>query len=303
VSRAVAVVVVGSVNEDLVISVPRLPAPGETITGGTLHTARGGKGANQAVAAARLGARTWLVGLTGDDEYGRRARDDLREGGVDVSELGLGPSPTGVALIVVDEHGENLIAVASGANDEVTGEIVSRSLRRIDVHEAVVLANLEVRDEAVVTAAVEARTLGWRFVLNPAPARALPAALVHACDVITPNETEANMLGYPSPDALLAEGVGAVVVTRGPAGADLLRPDRPAHHQDAFPIRAIDTTGAGDAFSAALAWAVARGSDLEEGVRLAAGAGALAARAVGARTSLPDRAELERFVVGPAGVA
>jgi ribokinase len=196
----------------------------------------------------------------------------------------------------VDEHGENLITVASGANDELTGEMVTRSLGRIDLHEAVVLANLEIREDPVVAAAVEARARGWRFVLNPAPARPLPPALVHACDVITPNETEASMLGYPSVDALLREGAGAVVMTRGPAGADLVRSGHAVHHQDAFPVRAVDTTGAGDAFSAALAWAVADGRDLEEGVRLAAGAGALAARGVGARSSLPERGELEGFV-------
>lgn len=269
--------------------------PGETVIGGTFHTACGGKGANQAAAAARLGARTWLVGLTGDDESGRRAREDLRGAGVDLSELGTGSSHTGVALIVVDDRGENLIAVASGANAEITGDMVARSLRRIGVRHAVVLANLEVSDDAVLAAASEVRARGWRFVLNPAPARALPAALLAVCDVISPNEREVKALGWPSVDALLEQGVGAVVVTGGVAGADLHRAGVPAHHQEAFPVATVDTTGAGDAFSAALTWAMAEGRSLEEAVCLAAGAGALATRQVGARASLPDRAELESF--------
>jgi ribokinase len=296
VSRTASVVVVGSVNEDLVIKAPDLPAPGQTVIGGSFHAARGGKGANQAAAAARLGARAWLVGLTGDDEFGEHAREHLHDAGVDLSALGTGASHTGVALIIVDERGENLIAVASGANAEVTPELVVRSFRAIEAEQAVVLANLEVPDDAVMVAAVEARARGWRFVLNPAPARPVSPALLAACDMISPNESESLALGYPSVDALVAEGVGAVVVTRGDAGADVFRPGRPVHHQDAFPVVPVDTTGAGDAFSAALAWAVAEGRSLEEGVRLAAGAGALATRDVGARASLPERAELERFV-------
>lgn len=294
-SSSASVVVVGSVNADLVVRVPRLPVPGETVIGGTFQLACGGKGANQAAAAARLGARTWLVGLTGDDDFGRQAREDLRDAGVDLSELGTGSSRTGVALIVVDDRGENLIAVASGANAEVTGDMVARSLRRIEVRHAVVLANLEVSDDAVMAAAAEARARGWRFVLNPAPARPLPDPLLAACDVISPNEREVEALGRPSVEALLGRGVGAVVVTRGAAGADLYRPGVPAHHQEAFPVVAVDTTGAGDAFSAALAWAMAEGRSLEDAVCLAAGAGALATRQVGARASLPDRAELESF--------
>jgi ribokinase len=235
------------------------------------------------------------VGLTGDDDFGRQARADLRDAGVDLSELGTGSARTGVALIMVDDRGENLIAVASGANAEVTGDMVARSFRRIEVRHAAVLANLEVSDDAVLAAAGEARARGWRFVLNPAPARPLPAPLLAACDVISPNELEVEALGWPSVDALLEQGVGAVVVTGGAAGVDLYRPGVPAHHQEAFPVGVVDTTGAGDAFSAALTWAMAEGRRLEDAVRLAAGAGALATRQVGARASLPDRAELLSF--------
>lgn len=294
-SAAASVVVVGSVNADFVVRTSHLPAPGETVIGGTFHTACGGKGANQAAAAAVLGARTWLVGLTGDDGSGRAAREDLSGVGVDLSELGTVPSHTGVALIVVDERGENLIAVASGANAEVTGETVTRSLQRIESPDAMVVANLEVPDDAVLAAGTEARARGWRFVLNPAPARPLSAPLLALCDVISPNEREVEALGWPSVDALLAQGVGAVVVTRGAAGADLYRAADPPHHQKAFGVEASDTTGAGDAFIAALAWAMAEGRGQEDAVRLASAAGALAARQVGARSSLPDRAELESF--------
>jgi ribokinase len=196
--------------------------PGETVIGGTFHTACGGKGANQAAAAARLGARTWLIGLTGDDESGRQAREDLRGAGVELSELGIGSSRTGVALIVVDDRGENLIAVASGANAEVTGDAVARSLRRIEVLDAVVLSNLEVSDDAVLAAATEARARGGASSSTPRRAgHCLPAP--RGLRRISPNEREVEP-GWPSVEALLEQGVGAVVVTSGSAGADLYRP-------------------------------------------------------------------------------
>jgi ribokinase len=294
-SAPASVIVVGSVNVDFVVRADHLPAPGETVIGGTFHTACGGKGANQAAAAARLGARTWLVGLTGDDESGRRAREDLRGVGVDLSELRIASAHTGVALIVVDEGGENLIAVASGANAEVSGHMMMASLRHIASQRATVVANLEIPDEAVLAAGTEARARGWRFILNPAPARPLSASLLALCDVVAPNEHEVEALGWRSVEALLDQSLGAVVVTRGAAGADLYRPGVPPHHQEAFHVEVLDTTGSGDAFIAGLAWALAEGGGLENAVRVAAAAGALAARQVGARASLPDRAELERF--------
>lgn len=293
-----SVIIVGSVNADLIVRVPRLPAPGETVIGGSFSRVGGGKGANAAVAAARLGAPVRIVALLGDDDLGRVSRDELRAEGVDVSALETGASPTGVALILVDEHAENLIAVASGANAELSGREVTAALATVEADTAVVLANLEVPMGAVEAAAATATERGWRFVLDPAPARSVPPSLVRHCDVLTPNEHEALTLGYASVDALLDAGAAAVVVTRGGAGVDLHRPGLPVHHQAAFSVEAVDTTGAGDAFSAALSVSLAAGRDLEEAVRVAAAVGALATRAMGARGSLPDRGELERFVAG-----
>lgn len=287
-------VVVGSVNVDLVVRVHRLPSPGETVTGGTFHRALGGKGANQAAAAAKLGARTRLVGLTGDDEFGRLAREDLAAHGVDLTGLGRGEGPTGVATILVDSGGENLIAVAPGANHEVTAAHVATHLERLGEPGGVVLSVLEVPDEAVEAAAVTARDRGSRFVLNPAPARALPAELLARCDVLTPNEHELRALG--GVDALHGLGVGAVVVTRGAEGAEVHLPGRAPLHVDPFRAEVIDTTGAGDAFNGTFAWALAEGRPLDQAVRLAAAAGALATRALGARAGLPDRAELEEMM-------
>ena len=288
-----AVIVVGSLNVDLIVRVPHLPTPGETVTGGTYARTPGGKGANQAAAAARLGAPTWIVGVVGDDDLGRETRADLEARGVDLSQLRSGTAHTGVAAIMVDEGGENLIAVASGANAELSPAMVSESIAAIPVDRAVVLANLEIPDDAVLAAADCARQHAWRFVLNPAPPRALSAELLATCDVLIPNEHEVTSLGPPDADALLAAGVGAVVVTRGSAGADLHHADAPIVHQGAFPVAAVDTTGAGDAFCAAFAWALAEGLAEGRALQLAAAAGALATRAVGARESLPDRAEIE----------
>lgn len=279
---------------DLVIRIPTLPGPGETVAGGMLTKAFGGKGANQAAAAAKLGARVWLVGLTGDDDFGREARVDLEARGVDISTLGSARSPTGVASIMVDEKGENLIAVASGANHELSGEIVAKRLTEIPADDAVLLANLEIPDDAVEAAATVAAERGWTFVLDPAPARALSAELLARCDVLTPNERESLALG--SVEDILARGAGAVVMTRGANGADLLRAGERAIHREALPVEVVDATGAGDAFNGALAWSLSEGRDLDEAVRLAVSAGALACRALGARASLPDRRELESAI-------
>ena len=289
------VIVVGSINVDLSIKVERLPSPGETVIGGTFAQTPGGKGGNQAAAAARLGAQTWMVGMVGDDTLGKSALSDLREGGVDVSTVETCADSTGVASILVDRQGENLIAVASGANDRLTPEGVGRALESLPVRGAAVLGVLEIPQEAVLAAARAAQALGGVFVLNPAPAPAKPLdpELVAACDVITPNEHEARVLG--SPESLLEQGVKAVVVTRGAEGAEVWTSGASVVRRPAFPVDAVDTTGAGDAFSAALAWALAEGRRLEEAVTLAAATGALSTRAWGARAGLPTRVEVEEL--------
>ncbi len=277
------VIVVGSVNVDLVVRLPRLPAPGETVTGGQFSRHPGGKGGNQAAAAARLGARVAMIGAVGDDELGRTALDDLRAARVDVAGVVAVTAPTGVALITVDRRGENQIAVASGANHELSAEQVRAGIEAAVVDGAVVLVSLELADGAVAAAVETAESAGLPVVLNPGPARVLPDEVLGGVSVLTPNEHEVGGLGPPGVAGLLDLGVGAVVVTRGAAGCELHRPGREVLRQAAYPVDVVDTVGAGDAFSGALAWALADRRPLEEAVRLAAAAGALATRRPGAR--------------------
>jgi ribokinase len=294
VDTPVVVFVVGSINVDLVTFVPRLPAPGETVVGDRFEVHDGGKGANQAVAAARLGAVANLIGAVGNDREGKLAKDTLWRDGVFVGVVSIVRAPTGRASIIVDDAGQNLIAVAPGANHEVDGGLVRRAFRQFGLPFAVVLASLEVPLGAVTTAARISRERGWTFILNPAPARPLPRSLLALCDLVTPNETEAERLG--GPDALLEAGAAAVIVTRGPDGADLYRPGEPSIHQPPFPTVAIDSTGAGDAFNGALAWALASRWPLQRAVEAGAAAGARASSRAGARTGMPTRNELETLL-------
>jgi ribokinase len=282
------VVVVGSANVDLVWHGTRLPAPGETVTDGEFLQVLGGKGANQAAAAAALGAEVHFVGCVGGDDHGEMVRGDLEARGIDCAELAIAPgSATGVALITVDENGENAIAVAPGANRLVAPTTAPRIIRRADV----VLCSLEVPVEAVVAAVDTALAVGARPVVNPAPPRAAPAGAL-----LTPNEHECERLG--GVDALL--GIApAVIVTRGRDGAALYRRDLAPVEQPAFRVSAVDTTGGGDAFNGALAWALARGASLEEALTAACAAGALATRALGARSALPTAAEVEALMNSP----
>ncbi len=291
-----AVIVVGSINVDLVTYVERLPGPGETVIGGRFSRVHGGKGGNQAVAASRLGARTFMVGVVGRDDLGGAARKELASESVDLTHVRSGRDPTGVAQILVDAGGENLIAVAGGANEELSEGMVRQTFEGIDVSDAVVCAVLEVPEEAVLEAATRARERGWPFVLNPAPARPLSDELLRLCSVVTPNEHEVSGLGRKSAEDLLEGGAEAVVVTRGAKGADLLRADRPPHHQDAFPAQPVDTTGAGDAFSGALAWGLASGKDLDAAVELASACAALSTQTPGARAGMPTQQELAGFL-------
>ena len=282
------VVVVGSVNVDLVVRIDRLPETGETVTGGTFHRVPGGKGGNAAAAAARLGVRTAFVGMVGPDDLGEEARRDLAGAGVEVGPLGTAAAaPTGVAAILVDGEGRNVIAVAPGANAELSAADVGDALSAIEADRAVVVANLEIPDEAVLAAAEGAAERAWPFVLNPAPARPLPPGLLERCAVVVANEIEAEALG------LSGSAPGAVVITRGEDGAELHRTGEPVLRQAGFEVEVADTTGAGDAFVAAMAWSMLEGIPLERGVRLACAAGALACRALGARAGLADRAEVE----------
>ena len=287
------VIVVGSVNADLVVRAARLPGPGETVTGGRFARHGGGKGANQAVAAARLGARTALVAAVGDDDFGAEALRGLAAEGVDVDGVArLADVATGVALIVVDERAENQIAVASGANAALDGAFVAAALERLEG--GVVLLSLEVGDAALLAGARGARLA----VLNPAPAREVPAALLHAGPLLTPNAGEArDLTGEEDPRAAalaLRERTGApVVVTLGADGALLADGPGDPVRVPAPRVDAVDTTGAGDCLNGALAAELARGAALEAAVAFAVRAAALSTLRQGARDGMPTREAVE----------
>ena len=283
------VVVVGAVNVDMVVAVERLPAPGETVTGGRFARHGGGKGANQAVAAARLGADVRLVAAVGDDELGADAVAALEAEGVGVAGVvQRAGATTGVALITVDAAGENQIAVASGANATLDADAVRRGLGPLDGR-GVVLLGLEVPDEAVVAGARAAAAAGCRVVLNPAPARPLPDEVLAAAPLLTPNVAEARALG--GAEALAGRTGAPVLVTLGPHGVELVERGS-ARRLSAPAVEAVDTTGAGDAFNGALAAELGAGRGLEDAVRTALAAAALSTRAHGARDGIPARDEL-----------
>jgi ribokinase len=281
------VVVVGSINADLVVVTKRLPAAGETTTGGRFAQHGGGKGANQAVAAARLGAEVTMVGAVGDDDLGGAALRALRDEGIDIEHIAVVEEPTGVALIVVDEHGENQIAVASGANNEMF-------LGELDLHgDGVMLLGHEVSPEVVARAGRLAADAGWRVVLNPAPARELADIPLF---VLTPNATEAAELsGEEDPEQaarVLSERTGAaVLITLGAQGA-LLYEDGQATRLPATNVDVVDTTGAGDTVNGALAAELARGASLREAAEFALAAAAISTTKPGARGGMPRRDEV-----------
>jgi ribokinase len=286
-----AVVVVGSVNADLVVSVRELPRAGETVTGGTFARHGGGKGANQAVAAARAGARVAFVGAVGADDFGDEALRALEAEGIDVSAVQRLPEvPTGVAAIVVDERGENQIAVASGANAALTGEAVAAALAPLLTGHGVVLLGHEVPPEAVAAGAAAARAAGWQAILNPAPARELVDDLEGV--ILTPNADEARRLSGESAveaaaRALTARTNAPVLITLGGDGA-LLGDER----FPVPPVEVVDTTGAGDAVNGALAACLAAGEPLRDAVRFALAAASLSTRSPGARAGMPRREDV-----------
>jgi ribokinase len=291
-----SVVVVGSVNADLVVSVAELPSAGETVTGGTFARHGGGKGANQAVAAARAGARVAMVGAVGADDLGDEALRELVAEGIDVAAVArLDGVPTGVAAIVVDARGENFVAVASGANAEIDAAIVEEAVPRLIGRgtDGVILLGHEV-SEAVVAAGIRAgREAGWRVVLNPAPARRLADELDGV--ILTPNAHEARALTgeqdvEAAAGALSALSGAPVLVTLGAEGALLL--DGEAERLTAPAVDVVDTTGAGDAVNGALAVELAAGRTLREAARFAMAAAALSTRVAGARAGMPARRDV-----------
>lgn len=306
------VVVIGSANMDLMASVPRLPAAGETIAGATFSRAPGGKGANQAVAAARLGADVRFIGCVGDDEHGRELIRSLRGAGVDMSGVKVSArTPTGVALIAVDRRGQNQIVVATGANAGLSAEDMAAA-EPVMASAHAMLLQLEVPMATVAAAVALARRHGVRCVLNPAPAPSMPLPPeLRAVDVICPNEFEAAALTGVVADSLngareqvrrlLADGPSLAVVTLGERGAMAGECGGEIWHTPAVPVEAVDATAAGDAFVAALTVALCEGREVREAVAFAAAAGALATTRPGAQPSLPCREEVERLATATGG--
>ena len=297
---AATVVVVGSLNMDIVVPVPRHPRPGETIIGSDSFRTPGGKGANQAVAAARLGQRVAMVGRVGGDDAGATLVAALNDYGVDYAHVRTTPeAPTGIALVTVDPTGENIIVVSSGANARVEVGDVEAAAGALELAGAVLL-QLEIPLAAVVATAARA---SGAVILNPAPAPTdrLPAELLGAVDVLVPNRAElaelagteeAGSLEQVAEQAEAVEGPGAVVVTLGVDGALVVR-DGASEHVAAPPTAAVDTTGAGDCFCGALADGLARELPLADAVRWAVRAASRSVARAGAQASMPTREEVE----------
>jgi ribokinase len=296
-----SIVVFGSINMDLVARTPRLPARGETLTGQSFQTFPGGKGANQAVACARLGAKTFMVGRVGGDVFGGTLKAELEAAGVDHTNVEVDTQvSSGVALIAVEESAENIIIVVPGANGQVSEKDLPRLENALEKSK-ILLLQLEIPLEMVVAAAKIAKEKGVKVILDPAPAQALPEEVYSLVDIITPNESEAAYLvGFPvenQEDASRAvkvlekRGVGQSIIKMGSKGAFAYM-DGKERFYDAFPVTAIDSVAAGDAFNGALAVALSEGKPIEEAVWWGLAGGALSVTKEGAQPAMPERNEL-----------
>jgi ribokinase len=300
------IVVVGSINIDFVVTTERIPVPGETLTGGDLQTHSGGKGANQAVAAARLGYPVRMIGRVGSDIFGEQMRASLRSAGVDIDAVGVTEGATGAASITVARSGENAIVVIPGANAAVTPGYVQQHADAIR-NAGIVLAQLEIPLETIEYLADLCSNDAVPFILDPAPARELPAGILSRVSWFTPNETEAAFyaehidpsLAGADPSrmatAFLKTGVGAVALKLGERGA-LLASGSVTEHVPSVPVQAIDSTAAGDAFNGAFAVGLMSGMKPTEAARFACAAAAISVTRRGAQPSMPDRADVERLL-------
>ena len=305
-ARVRTIVVVGSSNTDMIVRLPRIPRPGETLLGGQFLTAAGGKGANQAVGAARAGGKVTFIARVGKDVFGDEAIAGFQRGGIDVSRVSRDPhAPSGVALIFVAEGGENSIAVAGGANAKLRPADIKQAAKVIRSADLLV-AQLETPLATIQAAAKIAAKAGVRVILNPAPARPLPNALLRLVSILTPNETEAEALtgikvtnergAARACAALRARGVRTVILTLGSRGAWLADAEG-ERLVPGFKVKAIDTTAAGDIFNGALAVALAEDKTLPDAVRFANAAAALSVTRLGAQPSAPLRAEIDKFLI------
>jgi len=299
------IVVVGSLNMDLVVHVPRHPVPGETLLGSDFAIYPGGKGANQAVAAARLGGLVTLIGCVGRDNFGETLTRGIEAAGVDAAWVrSQAERPTGVALITVDAAGQNTIVVAPGANAELTPEDIAAAEAAF-LHSRLLLVQLEVPLVTVAAAVRLAVRHGLQVVLNPAPAVDLPDDLIRAADLIIPNQLElASLAGRaelePAIAALRQRGARTVLVTLGAAGV-FYAGMQDQFHIPAIPIEVVDSTAAGDAFLGALAVALVEDKPMAEAIRWGTAAGALAVSRPGAQSSLPARNEVESLLARSGG--
>lgn len=299
------ILVVGSLNMDLVVNTSRIPVCGETVLGKNFAQISGGKGGNQADAIAKLGATVHMIGKVGTDDFGSRLKESLQADGVNVEAVfATDAAATGVAAILVDEKGNNCITVASGANFELTKEDLVAHKGLFDEAQ-ILLLQLEVPMETVVESLIMAKDAGKTTILNPAPAAHLADDVWETIDIITPNETElAFLTGLPTGSVeeaeiaaktLLAKGVAQVLVTLGGNGA-LLVSQNGTKHWSSHKVEAVDTTAAGDSFNGALTVALEEGKTVEEAVEFAMAVGALTVTRAGAQSSLPLRAEVEEFI-------
>ncbi len=296
------ILIVGSSNTDMVIRTESFPAPGETILGGTFLMNPGGKGANQAVAAARMGGKVIFVGKIGDDIFGKQALQQLKYEGINVDFVAVDPdNPSGVALITVDRKGENSIVVASGSNGTLSPEDFNKALEEFEESEFVLL-QLEIPLPTVEYIAQQAVKKHKKVILNPAPAAPLSDLLLRNLFIITPNETEAELItgikvsdepsAFKAASILHEKGVEKVIITMGAAGAFLLENGK--HETIAAPrMVAMDTTAAGDTFNGALAVALSEGKSIRDSIVFANKAAAISVTRMGAQSSVPFRKEIE----------
>ena len=299
------IIVFGSINLDLVTKTPRLPVAGETLRGYEFFTAAGGKGANQAVAAARLGIPTKLVGRLGNDNFGHQLRRSLQATGVDTEEILVDTeTSSGIAVIIVDDAGENQIIFVAGANEHLGDADVER-FKKLLPEATLLLMQLEIPLSAVLSAALAAKQAGVPVILDPAPVQELPPELYQNVDILTPNQVEAaQLVGFPvdnqeaaaqAAKILRQRGVGTVIVKLGDQGA-FYASESESFFVPAFPIQAVDSVAAGDAFNGALAAALTKGLSLRQAVVWGAAAGAIATTQAGAQTSLPTLETFNRFL-------
>jgi len=299
------IVVIGSSNTDMIVQTPHIPKPGETVLGGTFNTAAGGKGANQAVACARGGGQVTFVARVGNDMFGDQALQGFKRDGINVSYVTKDESaPSGVALIIVDDQGENSIAVASGANGNLSVSDVEDAAEDIK-NAGIVLMQLETPIKTIEAAAALAVKNGVQVILNPAPAQPLSDALLQKITILTPNETEAEMLtgiavqdeadAEKAAQALIDKGVTSVIITLGAAGAYVYSGEFKGM-VPGFKVNPVDSTAAGDTFNGTLAVALAEGKALTEAVTFANAAAAISVTMLGAQPSAPTRDRVAQFL-------